>query len=168
VTGLTDATPMTEVRAVSPSIRMPANATAAPSHDGTNGVSAHTDAPLRLEEYLARQSDCTRRLFRALDHGIRTLASDITAKVMCGRRSVGGMSYYTPERQFFCADFLRTGDGLTLSIFTGGQRWEGLNPLVGCRGAIASFARRPTSLTPLPSPKRHTRRESGCGVGMHE
>jgi hypothetical protein len=38
------------------------------------------------------------------------------------------VSYYSPERYFFRADFLQTGDGLTLSVFTGGQRWEGLNP----------------------------------------
>jgi hypothetical protein len=34
-----------------------------------------------------------------------------------------------PERVFFCADFLQTRDGLTLTVFTGGQRWEGLTPI---------------------------------------
>jgi hypothetical protein len=81
-----------------------------------------------LEEYLKRQSDPTRRLLNAIDAGIRALSDRITARVMRGRRCVGGVSYYTPERLFFCADFLHTGDGLTLSVFTGGRPWEGLNP----------------------------------------
>jgi hypothetical protein len=55
------------------------------------------------------------------------LAPDIEAQTTKGRRCVGGVSYYTPERLFFCADFIDAGDGLTLSVFTGGQHWKGLH-----------------------------------------
>jgi hypothetical protein len=54
-------------------------------------------------------------LWQALDRGIRALAPDIATQTTRGRRCVGGVSYSTPERLFFCADFLQVGDGLTLT-----------------------------------------------------
>jgi hypothetical protein len=98
------------------------------SQERASGAATRLRALPGLEGYLAGQSDHTQRLLKALDQGIRALAPDIKAQTTKGRRSVSGVSYYTPERLFFCADFLYTGDGLTLSVFTGGQRWEGLNP----------------------------------------
>ena len=99
-----------------------------PVHEGARGSVAQPRVLPGLEGYLARQSPRTRRLWEALDTGICALAPDIAAQTTRGRRCVGGVSYYTPERLFFCADFLRVGDGLALSVFTGDQQWEGLNP----------------------------------------
>jgi hypothetical protein len=80
-----------------------------------------------LGGYLARQPERTQRLFHRMDHGIRTLAPDIMAKTTKGRKRMGGVSYYAPKRRFCCVDFLGTGHGLTLGMFTGGQPWEGVN-----------------------------------------
>jgi hypothetical protein len=100
-----------------------------PSSQQAGRAAALRATPLPgLEDYLKRQSDLTRRLSHAVDAGVRALSDTITAKVLRGRRCAGGIAYYTPERQFFCADFLQIGDGLTLSVFTGGKSWEGLNP----------------------------------------
>jgi hypothetical protein len=100
-----------------------------PSSRHTARAAPRHESPLPgLEDYLKHQSHLTRRLSQSLDAGIRTLSESITTKVLRGRRCAGGIAYYTPERQFFCADFLQTGDGLTLSVFTGGETWEGLNP----------------------------------------
>jgi hypothetical protein len=128
VTGLTHAMPMLDAIAPPPRSRAHANAPVTLCHEHASGPATRLHALPGLEGYLASQSDHTRRLLKALDHGIRALAPDIEAQTTKGRRCLGGMSYYSPERLFFCADFLRTGDGLTLSVFTGGQRWEGLNP----------------------------------------
>jgi hypothetical protein len=98
------------------------------THKGARNSGAHPRVFAGLESYLALQSPRTRRLWQALDTGICGLAPDIKAQTTKGRRCVGGVSYYTPEHLFFCADFLQLGDGLTLSVFTGGQRWEGLYP----------------------------------------
>jgi hypothetical protein len=99
-----------------------------PSRQAARAATLRASPLQGLEDYLKRQSDLTRRLSRAVDAGIRAPYDGIRARMMRGRRGVGGVSYYTPDRLFFCTDFLHTGDGLTLSIFTGGQRWEGLNP----------------------------------------
>jgi hypothetical protein len=68
------------------------------------------------------------RVFRRLDQGIRALAPLILSKTTRGRKGTGGVSYYGPERRFCGVDFLRTGRGMTFSVFTGGQRWEGVKP----------------------------------------
>jgi hypothetical protein len=127
VTGITQATPMTEGMRSPPSIRGHGTTTAAFTREGTTRAAEGRGAPQSLDAYLTRQSEATQRLFRRLDQGIRALAPDIAARTTKGRRCVGGMSYFSPERLFLCADFLRTADGLTLSVFTGGQRWEGLS-----------------------------------------
>jgi hypothetical protein len=55
------------------------------------------------------------------------LAPDITARTTKGRRWVGCVSYSISQRRLFCADFIGAGEGLALSVFTGGEAWEGLN-----------------------------------------
>ena len=97
------------------------------THEGVRGLVAHTRRLPGLEGYLARQSYRTRQLWDSLDTGIRALAPDVQAQMTKGRRRAGGISYATPERRFFCTDFIEAGDGLSLSVFTDGQRWEGLN-----------------------------------------
>lgn len=128
VTGLTHAPSATEATEPQPGGCEHTTPMAGSAREGTNGAVGRRGAPQSLDEYLAGQSDRTQRLYQSLDRGIRAFASDITAKVTRGRRSVGGVSYYSPERCFLCADFIHTGDGLTLSVFTGGQPWEGVNP----------------------------------------
>lgn len=128
MTGLSQATPMMEDLALLPPSRAHASASVASSKERASGAAARLRAVPGLEGYLAGQSNRTRRLLEALDHGICALAPDIEARTTKGCRCCGGVSYYTPERLFFCADFLRTGDGLALAVFTGGQRWEGLTP----------------------------------------
>jgi hypothetical protein len=129
VTGLAHAPARTEDHA-RPPLRVRGGGTRPPVvsiQEGAQGPGARPQALAGLEGYLARQSHHTRRLWQALDRGIRALAPDIATQTTRGRRCVGGVSYYTPERLFFCADFIAVGDGLTLSVFTAGQPWEGLN-----------------------------------------
>jgi hypothetical protein len=90
------------------------------------GVPPRADERQRLGGYLMRQPEHMQRVFRRLDQGIRELASDIMIKVTKGRKAAGGVSYYTPGRRFCVIDFLRTGRALTFSVFTRGQRWEGV------------------------------------------
>jgi hypothetical protein len=118
---------MMDVIAPPPRSRAHANAPVISSHECASSQATHLHALPGLEGYLAEQSDRTKRLLEALDQGIHALAPDIRAQTTKGRRSVGGVSYYTPERLFFCADFLYTSDGLTLSVFTGGQHLKGLS-----------------------------------------
>jgi hypothetical protein len=80
-----------------------------------------------LDRYLERQPKQMQHLFHRLDQSIRALAPDITAKTTKGRKRMGGVSYYAPRQRFCAIDFLSTGRGLTLGIFTGGQPWEGVN-----------------------------------------
>jgi hypothetical protein len=126
VTGRMQATRMREPTALPPLNRAPAHAAVTSFQARGNG----SPLPIRTlpdpNPFLVRQPDRTRHLWQALDRGICAIASDIVARATKGRRCVGGVSYYSPEWLFFCADFLRAGDGLTLSVFTGGQRWEGL------------------------------------------
>jgi hypothetical protein len=84
----------------------------------------------RLGGYLTRQPAPMQRVFRRLDQGIRALAPQVVNTTTRGRKGAGGVSYYAPERRFCGVDFLRTGRGLTFSVFTGGQRWEGVKPSV--------------------------------------
>jgi hypothetical protein len=128
VTGLSQATPMLEDLAPPLSSGAHKSAHMTSSQEHTSGPAAWIRTLPSLEGYLEGQSDRIQRLLKALDQGIRALAPDIEAQTTKGRWCVGGVSYYSPERYFFRADFLQTGDGLTLSVFTGGQRWEGLNP----------------------------------------
>jgi hypothetical protein len=86
--------------------------------------------PPRFDDYLQRQPDPIRRLFDRLDHGIRGLASPIGARTTKGRKSVGGVSYHAPMGRFCTVDFHPTGRRLTVGVFTGGRRWEGVNPSV--------------------------------------
>jgi hypothetical protein len=86
--------------------------------------------PPRFDDYLQRQPEPIRRLFRRLDHGIRGLASEVGARTTKGRKSAGGVSYYALAQRFCCLDFHPTGRGLTVSVFTGGHHWEGVNPSV--------------------------------------
>jgi hypothetical protein len=83
---------------------------------------------LPFDDYLQRQPDLIRRLFHRLDPGIRGLASEIGARTTKGRKSAGGVSYYAPTGRFCIVDFHPTGHRLTVSVFTGGQRWDGVNP----------------------------------------
>jgi hypothetical protein len=82
----------------------------------------------RLGGYLTRQPAHMQRVFRRLDQGIRALTPHIVSKTTRGWKGAGGVSYYTPELRFGGVDFLRTGRGFTFSVFTGGQRWEGVKP----------------------------------------
>jgi hypothetical protein len=128
VTGLAHAPSRTEDHA-RPPLRIRGGRARLPmpsAQEGAHGLVARLRALPGLEGYLARQSPRAQHLWEALDTGIWTLAPDIMAQTTRGRRCVGGVSLY-PERLFFCADFIEAGDGLTLSVFTGGQRWEGLN-----------------------------------------
>jgi hypothetical protein len=94
-------------------------ATSAPAHAGERQ---------RLGGYLTRQPAHLQRVFRRLDQGIRALTPHILTKTTRGRKGAGGVSYYAPELRFCVIDFLRTGRGMTFSVFTGDQRWEGVKP----------------------------------------
>jgi hypothetical protein len=89
---------------------------------------AHAGERQRLGGYLTRQPAHMQRVFRRLDQGIRALTPHILSKTTKGRKGAGGVSYYAPELRFCGVDFLRTGRGLTFSVFTGGQRWDGVKP----------------------------------------
>jgi hypothetical protein len=128
VTGLGYTTPMMDVIAPSSPRRAHASAPVSSPKERASGAAIRLRVFPGLEGYLAGQSHRTRRLLGVLNHGICALAPGIETRTTKGRRCCGGMSYYTPARVFFCADFLRTGDGLALTVFTGGQRWEGLTP----------------------------------------
>jgi hypothetical protein len=79
-----------------------------------------------LKSTLARQPSHTQYLFRTLDQRIRTLSPTIAAKATRGRYHAGGVSYYATERVFLGINFLKTGHGLALTMFTRGQPIEGV------------------------------------------
>jgi hypothetical protein len=86
-----------------------------------------------LEGYLTRQPAHMQHVFRRLDQSIRAQTPHILSKTNIGRQGAGGVSYYAPEPRFCRVDFLRSGRGLTFSVFTGGQRWEGVKPSLSAR-----------------------------------
>jgi hypothetical protein len=91
-------------------------------------VPARAGERQRLGGYLTRQPAHMQRVFRWLDQGIRAPTPHIQSKTTRGRKGAGGVSYYAPELRFCVIDFLRSGRGLTLSVFTGNQRWDGVKP----------------------------------------
>jgi hypothetical protein len=90
--------------------------------------SADRTGERQLDRYLVRQPVYIRRLFRHLDEGIRAMATDVVARTTKGRQGAGGVSYYAPELRFCRVDFRYTVRWLMLSVFTGGQAWQGVKP----------------------------------------
>jgi hypothetical protein len=128
----------TEVLALEPLTRPGA----LPSHQRPSPgprAAAVRRAPERpgLGDYLAPRTPRTRQLFQRLDQAIRALSPDILVRVTLGHRHVGGVGYASPKRVFVYANF-QNRHGLYLEVFTRGQTWQGVRPLLAARwGALS-------------------------------
>jgi predicted DNA-binding protein (MmcQ/YjbR family) len=80
---------------------------------------AATETEISIEERLGTYPEKVRRLFAELDARMLQISDEIWHKP-----TTAGATYYSPERVFAYVDFQKSG--LKLTVFTRGQKLEGL------------------------------------------